>query len=372
MLDGGMRQCSSLEIDRRTHEDDESDLRITRRLRVFGRVGTMAECRRHDANLRSKTEFTLRSASSILRSQLKRAEKRTRKSASRAGEDFRRGYRGDPLAADGDRGTGDGEWRRVIPSRLTLLPYDFGRFARLLARRTADPEAGRGSVKTPEVQEEPPVGQVRLGDLRRVTPVSRVFGYDRGTPVDRYYIERFLARHAADIRGRVLEVGDDAYTRRFGGDRVAVRDVLHVKPGNPSATIVADLADGGQIPSDTFDCVILTQTLHLVYDVRAAIRTLHRILKPGGVLLATAPGITQRSADEWAASWYWAFTTLSVQRLFEEAFPPEHVSVKARGNVLAAVAFLHGLAAEELRRKELDERDSQYQLTITVRAVKPA
>ena len=48
-------------------------------------------------------------------------------------------------------------------------------------------------------------------------PVSRSFGFDRGTPVDRRYIEQFLARHAAAIRGDVLEVGDDGYTRRFGG-----------------------------------------------------------------------------------------------------------------------------------------------------------
>src|SRR4029453_14668409 len=45
-----------------------------------------------------------------------------------------------------------------------------------------------------------------LGTLRRTRPLSNDFGYDRGTPVDRYYIERFLARHQSDVKGRVLEV----------------------------------------------------------------------------------------------------------------------------------------------------------------------
>jgi SAM-dependent methyltransferase len=193
---------------------------------------------------------------------------------------------------------------------------------------------------------------VRFGDLRRLKPISRVFGFDRGLCIDRYYIENFLAKHAEDIRGHVLEIGDDTYTRRFGGDRVARSDVLHVQEGNPKATIVADLTCADSIPSDTFDCIIFTQTLQFIYDVRAAIRHLYRILKPGGVLLATFPGISQISRydmDRWGD--YWRFTTLSARRLFEEVFPPGNVTVRAYGNVLAAVAFLHGLSAEELRRE---------------------
>ena len=218
----------------------------------------------------------------------------------------------------------------------------------------------------------PPVGAVSFGDLRRLTPVSRVFGFDRGTPVDRYYIEDFLARNAECIRGRVLEVGDDSYTRRFGGDRVAQRDVLHVSADNPHATIVADLASADHVPSNLFDCIILTQTLHLIYDVRAAIQTLRRILKPGGVLLATFPGITQIDHFDWSGSWYWAFTALSARRLFGEAFAATHLEVETHGNVLAATAFLQGIALEEMSKSELDYNDPDYQVILTVAATKEA
>lgn len=217
-----------------------------------------------------------------------------------------------------------------------------------------------------------PLGGARFGNLRRVAPVSRAFGYDRGSPVDRRYIEAFLAENAPDIRGRVLEVGDDAYTRRFGGGRVEVADVLHVHEANPKATIVDDLSTGQRIPSGAFDCVVLTQTLHLIYDVGAAARTLHRVLKPGGVLLATVPGISQVDRGEWGDTWYWAFTPASARRLFRDAFPDGDVQVEAHGNVLAATAFLYGLAAEELRRGELDHHDPQYPLVVTVRARKAA
>ena len=219
--------------------------------------------------------------------------------------------------------------------------------------------------------ERPPAGRVNFGDLRRLTPVSGEFGYDRGHPIDRYYIERFLAHQAEHIRGRVLEVGDDSYTRKYGGNRVEVSDVLHIVEGNPQATIVADLTHAEHIPSDNFDCIIFTQTLHLVYELRAAIHTLHRILKPGGVLLATFPGIDPTPKGYEFGDWYWALTTGSARRLLEETFPAANLGIEAHGNVLVAISFLHGLAAEELSQKELDYHDPNYEVLITLRAVKP-
>lgn len=169
----------------------------------------------------------------------------------------------------------------------------------------------------------------------------------------------------------MLEIGDDSYTCQFGGDRVTTKDVLHVKESNRRATFIGDLTNADHIPSDTFDCFILTQTLHLVYDFRSALKTIHRILKPGGVVLTTFPGISQISNDEWADYWCWGFTSRSARQLFEEFFPTANVKVEAHGNVLAAIAFLQGLCVDELSQKELEYRDRSYQLLITVRAMKP-
>ena len=212
-----------------------------------------------------------------------------------------------------------------------------------------------------------------FGDLRRVTPIDPMFGGGRGKPVDRHYIERFLATHSADIRGHVLEVAEDAYTRRYGGRRVTRSDIIHANHSNPAATVIADLADASDVPSDTFDCFICTQTLTYIYSVQSAIATIHRILKPGGVLLATVPGISQISPydrDRWGE--YWRFTTQSLRRLLGDAFPSENVSVEAYGNVLASTAFLQGLAVEDLRLDELDHHDQRYEMLIAGRAVKPA
>jgi hypothetical protein len=213
---------------------------------------------------------------------------------------------------------------------------------------------------------------VHWGTLRRLTPVSRVFALDRGQSIDRYYIERFLQKHSADIRGRVLEIGDRTYTRQFGRQQVTCSEVLHVTSGNPAATFIGNLETAEGIPQEGFDCVILTQTLPFIYDIKAAVANIYAALRPGNVLLATLCGISQISRYD-MVRWgdYWRFTSLSARRLFEEVFPPANVTVEAHGNVLAAIAFLHGLASHELSRQELDFHDPDYEVSITVRAVKP-
>jgi SAM-dependent methyltransferase len=218
---------------------------------------------------------------------------------------------------------------------------------------------------------KPRIGRVRFGDLDRLTPVSRDWGFDRGTPIDRFYLDRFISEHADDIRGRVLEVADNEYTHRFGGERVDRSDVLHPVPGNPRATVIADLARRERGLEQQFDAIICTQTLQLVFEVRDAVAQLYRWLKPGGVVLASVPGISQISREDMQSTGdYWRFTGASVKRVFAAEFGENAVDVAVLGNVLAAVGFLHGIAAEEFDESALLEADPQFQLLMTVRAVR--
>lgn len=213
---------------------------------------------------------------------------------------------------------------------------------------------------------------IRFGSLRRVTPVTRSFGLDRGRPIDRYYIDRFLARHSRDIKGRVLEAGGlVSYTKRFGGDQVTQADVLYPKEGFADATVVGDLATGVGIPRAAYDSIVLTQVYQFIYDVGNAVHHTYEALKPGGVLLATVPGISQicrYDMEQWGD--FWRFTDACVRRLFADVFGQDNVQVETHGNVLVTCGFLHGLAVEDFRREELDYDDPDYPLSIAVRAVK--
>ena len=200
-------------------------------------------------------------------------------------------------------------------------------------------------------------------------PLSRRWGFDRGTPVDRWYIERWLAGEAETIQGSVLEVKDSGYTTRFG-TRVTASHVLDVDPSNAEATLVADLEQPAGFPQKAFDCIVVTQTLQYVYDLGSAVETIHRALRPGGVCLATVPLISRLDPDVPAGNEFWRLTGAVCSRLFAARFGSANVAVSERGNVRAASAFLLGLAAEELSERELATADPQYPIITTVRAVR--
>jgi SAM-dependent methyltransferase len=205
-----------------------------------------------------------------------------------------------------------------------------------------------------------------LGALRRTRPLSDRYGYDRGQPVDRYYIEKFLAAHASDVRGHGLEIKSPTYLRRY--DTGLTRcDALDIDPGNREATVIADLSRADDVPDAQFDVFILTQTLQFIFELKAAVTHARRILRPGGVLLATIPSVsrTDRALSEID---YWRLTPAGCARLFGEVFGEDNVTVISYGNVLSATAFLMGLATEDLRQGELDICDTAFPVLAGVRA----
>lgn len=203
-------------------------------------------------------------------------------------------------------------------------------------------------------------------------PVSSFFGEDRGTPIDRYYINQFLSSRRHLITGAVLEISDNKYSKQFGKG-VSNYEILHVSSDNPKATIIGDLTDSGTLPTNKIDCFICTQTFNFIYNFSDAIKGAHQLIKPGGYLLATVSGISQISRydmDRWGD--YWRFTTLSAKKTFEAVFGLGNVEVDYFGNCLAATSFLRGISAEEIPNEKLDIKNEDYQLTITIVAKKEA
>lgn len=209
------------------------------------------------------------------------------------------------------------------------------------------------------------------GDLRRTRPLCDKFGLSRGMPVDRYYIEKFLTANRRFIRGRVLEIGDSTYTRKFGGDHVERSDVLLPPPGGRGATVVADLATGVGVDFAVFDCILLTQTLEFIYDCRSALRNTLQMLKSDGTLLLTAGAIGHISRwdkERWGD--YWRFTPDSLRAMIGECTEGSEVQIQSHGNAPSATAFLHGLAAHEVPAGKLESQDPRYAIVLTARVTR--
>jgi SAM-dependent methyltransferase len=210
----------------------------------------------------------------------------------------------------------------------------------------------------------------RIGHMpfRRLEPISRRYGVDRGHAIDRFYIERFLNINSHRIRGVCLEVRDDTYTRRFGGDRVTRCDVLDVNPSNPQATICGDLRRLTNVGEETYDCIILTQVLQYIDDLRAAIGEVHRILKPGGCVLITAPSVAQ--LDHSGNNDFWRFNTNSMRYILTDQFEMAQTEIQSWGSVLTSVACWIGLAREDLKVKHLEHSDPHYPCLVSAVATK--
>jgi glycosyltransferase involved in cell wall biosynthesis/SAM-dependent methyltransferase len=347
----------------RCSEDYELYLRLARRYRVAAGVDRIAEYRRHDSNKTCNISFVLNATLKVMHREQRFLENNVKwQNALKTGiQNCKSIYAQAQLSQA--RAVARASGLRYVPWGSVAMVFGlaprtiFGVGCRFILKRL-----GNGLAPTR-------VGSVGFGGLRRLRPISENFGFDRGKPIDRRYIEDFLSRNAGDIRGRVLEVADNAYTMQFGGTRVTQSDILHADPSNPRAALVGDLAEGHDFPSRVFDCIVLTQTLHFIFDMGKAVATLHRMLKPGGVLLVTVPGI---SCIEHDANWppLWTLSATALRRLLEARFGEANISVTAYGNVLAAVAFLHGLAESELRASEIDTHDPEYPVTVAARAVR--
>ncbi len=210
----------------------------------------------------------------------------------------------------------------------------------------------------------------RLGYLMfpRTTPISRSYWTDRGGTIDRYFIESFLKENADLVHGDCLEIRSPDYIHRFGHD-VTRADVLDIDRANARATIYGDLQRLEGVADNSFDCVIVTQTLQYIPDLDAAVKEILRITKPGGAALLTVPSLQKRDLEGYQE--YWRFTAIGTAHLFRKYFPPANVEVKTWGNVLSGMAFWIGLAQEELKPTQLDKHDPMYPCTISVRAIKP-
>jgi SAM-dependent methyltransferase len=216
---------------------------------------------------------------------------------------------------------------------------------------------GRPPTKTP-------ASRARLVD--GVEPLSYEWGADRGTPLCRYYLDQFLQEFAADVQGHCLEFEGDDYTRGYGHDLTRA-DILHVDASNPKATLVADLTQPNDIPSDRFACVICTHVLHIIFEMERFVAELHRILKPGGVLLIAVPHVSMADPQ-----WHelWRFTQEGLQRLLAKVFGADRVTTRAYGNSLTAAGQIRGLATEEFTPEELNHHDPRFAVEICGRAVK--
>jgi glycosyltransferase involved in cell wall biosynthesis len=222
----------------------------------------------------------------------------------------------------------------------------------------------------------PLIRQLRCVQFRSLRPVGN--GRIRGMPIVRYHWEKFLQRHEADIRGVALEVGTTRTLRRFGAQATRRADAIDLSAHSPEVTIVADLARADHVPSEEYDCFVNQFTMHMIYDVDAALYHSIRMLKPGGVLLINFSCVDYYFSDGLDMHtgaplfMYWWFTPMQVENLLRRTgLSSKDFEIEVVGNLFSRVAYQMSIPAEELTEQELDYVDPGHPLLICARIVKP-
>ena len=157
----------------------------------------------------------------------------------------------------------------------------------------------------------------------------------------RAQIAQALAQHGR-TRMRVLDVGcrDRPYEplfAPFASEYIGV-DLAE----GPSVDVVAD-ARSLPLEDGSVDCVVSTQTLQYFEQPEASVREFARVLRRGGLLLASTHGVgfVDRSAVD-----RWRWTHHGLRELFGDDGDWTDVAVHPAGGVLSAAAYLLGGQAE--------------------------
>jgi glycosyltransferase involved in cell wall biosynthesis len=255
------------------------------------------------------------------------------------------------------------EFRRKLPRRTRALLRGLG--SQILPVRTRRWLRARWLKRS-----TPRAGEVDFGSFGRVTPIRRVFDPDRGTPVGRYYLEAFLRAHQQFPPEPILYLGS-------GTPEAQVTAGLSTAPSHRSPSDVESQADRAS-PSPAsmeepgYSTVIVQGVPSGSSDLVDALRVGGRALRPGGVLLGVFPALARFGIGEAEHGPQDVFTLAQVRAAAESVFGGESLRVETRGNILAALASLHGLAAEELRPDQLAHSDPSFPVVILLHVTRNA
>ncbi len=360
-------------------EDYDLYLRVTRKYPVLHHTKKLAAYRMHTSNMSGNLPLMLSQALEVL----KRQEPELRSDAER--EAYEAGLKGFvDYYTTLIYGCLKAEQIKPTPEVLNFLHqykpksyymyYLVEFFTKKLSLRTVTPNFVFRYLHRRGVYKNflPAIGNIKFGDLISKTPFNRTFGQNRGGAIDQYYIENFLRSKADYITGQVLEFGENQYAKRIGGDKVTQCTVLRLEDLDEKSSTLPEFSPKVTAGDNTFDCILLPQALHLIYDFKAVVKDCFRALKPGGTLLLTVPGITPVDFGPWEKNWLWTFTRFSIEKMLAETFPINHIETNSFGNVYVASAFLYGVGKTELKQEELDYQDPHFQVIITGKATKTA
>lgn len=209
-----------------------------------------------------------------------------------------------------------------------------------------------------------PIGTLNWGDLRRGKPFCNEFGFERGTPIDRYYLDKFISSIRHLVKGKVVEIGGALSNReQYGFENTSTYDAVDLL-SSPFVNICGDIHESNLLKPDYYDTILLFNVLEHCHTPQKVVDNIHNWLASSGYCLAIVPNaqrIHNNPGD------YWRILPDGMKTLFQNF---AKVQVTTYGSPTSLIASYMGIAAQELTHDELTEINPLYPVTTCLVAQK--
>lgn len=199
---------------------------------------------------------------------------------------------------------------------------------------------------------------------------------EHAVPGERKWIERFLAASIPVLTpGRCLEFGDLMYTKNHFAAQCWHQHYTRytgrsASPAGMTASFEVDVDQGpGPIPFNSFDTIIATMVFEHVKDPSAAASTLFQVVKPGGVVLWTAPMTWPHHVDPGYGD-HWRYTEQGGRLLLQRA-GFQILDSECHGDSSTVALYSMGMGEEAMIGQETYSGDCNYAVMVGIRARKP-
>ncbi|NIV38353.1 MAG: methyltransferase domain-containing protein [Anaerolineae bacterium] len=139
----------------------------------------------------------------------------------------------------------------------------------------------------------------------------------------RYFSAAFLAQYKAvlpaidrHVRGKVIDLGCGTMPfRETLSDKAEVYHTLELRPTSEETTYVGDIQDMHMIENGLYDSILCLEVLEHIPSPCMALREMHRILAPGGMVILSVPHLSRLHEEPYD---FYRYTTHGLHYLLEE------------------------------------------------------
>lgn len=208
-------------------------------------------------------------------------------------------------------------------------------------------------------------------------PLTRNFGFYRGTPIDRYFINKWIYDFLDEIDSgnklKGIEIGGFDYLK-YNSKKYLANELVpkrELKKSKDSLCINLNEPINKDFKlKEKYDFVICTQVLHVLENDINGLRIIYKLLKKGGLIIGSTAGtinpISIYDYKRWGC--YRGYSDQGLKSILEKT--GFECQIETFGNFALAYEILNGAVVEDIDQSLFKENDEIFQILHLFKAYK--